>query len=235
MTDTDKKPKRQRYNAPVGIFVYPKVNTPDTFKDPKTGKVGAPTYKVGVLHKQGDPATDRIVKLIEDAAKAEFDKATEAMVGKKDAKGKPKVVLGPETPIILELDKATGEPTGNVIIRYKMNASYKDKTGKIVDIKPKLYDAKGNETNVEVWGGTEGKVCFEMVPYFMEGTMKAGVSLRLNAIQIIKLRTKGSDGNASMYGFKAEDGFEAMPEMGDSVDAPEVTVDGATNAAKGQF
>ncbi len=231
MNDSDKRPKRTRYTSPTGIAVFPKLNTPDT----KFNAGGVYTVKLKL--KKGDESTDRIVKLIEDAAQAAFEAETEAHKGMKDKKGKPVVVGGPESPIAVELDKVTNEETGYILINFKMNASYKDKKngGVLVPIKPKLYDAKGNETNVEVWGGTEGKVAFELIPYFVESSSKAGVSCRLSAFQIIKLRTKGSDGNAAMYGFKAEDGFESMPEMGDEVPSAPVTTDGATNAAKGQF
>ncbi len=227
MTEDTKRPKRIRYTA-SGTFVFPKVNTPDTKFNAKG------VYSLKLKKKLGEKETDAIVKLVEDAAKAAFDSFTKEYAGKKDAKGRPIVVGGPDFPISPDMDKVTGEPTDHILILIKSNASFTGKDGKEVSLKPRLYDAKGNETEVEVWGGTEGKVSFEIVPYYMKSTNRAGVSLRLSAVQILKLRSKGSDGNAAMYGFKAEDGYEAMPEMGDEVPAPQVTMEGA-NDGKGQF
>ncbi len=227
MTEDTKRPKRIRYTSPKGTFVFPKLNTPDTKFNAKG------VYSVKLKLKKGEPETDRIVKLIEDAAQASLAASMKEYAGKKDAKGRAIVVAGPDSPVAPDMDKATGEETDSILILVKSNASFTGKDGKEVSLKPKLYDAKGNETEVEVWGGTEGKVSFEIVPYYMKSTNRAGVSLRLSAVQILKLRSKGSDGNAAMYGFKAEDGYEAMPEMGDEVPAP-VTMEGA-NDGRGQF
>ena len=61
-----------------------------------------------------------------------------------------------------------------------------------------------------IWGGTEAKVAYQIIPYFV-GSIGAGVSLRLKAVQILSLVT--GEGNASSFGFKEEQGFEAPVEI----------------------
>lgn len=61
----------------------------------------------------------------------------------------------------------------------------------------------------DIWGGTEGKVSFEVAPYFIPGTALAGIKLRLNAVQVIELRSGGNK-SAGEYGFGEEEGgFDA--------------------------
>ena len=101
--------------------------------------------------------------------------------------------------------------------KFKMKASGKDKkTGKPWSRKPTIFDAKGKPMTPvpSIWGGTIGKVSFEVGPYFVQGQAMAGISLSLNAVQIIELRS-GGGGTAESYGFGEEDGYEY-----DEADAP---------------
>jgi len=94
-------------------------------------------------------------------------------------------------------------------IKTKTKASGIDKTGKAWSRQITIFDAQGNlitdrEPLREMWSGTTGRVSFSATPFFGAG-IGAGVSLRLNAVQIINLQTKG--GNSEGHGFKPEAGW----------------------------
>lgn len=220
MTDQQKKPKRPKFVTATGTAVFPRVNTPDT----KFNANGKYSLKLRQTQAQAAP----IIAQLEAAAKAEYDAQVEAHKGKFDKKGKPIEINGPDTSYEIELDD-NKQPTGNVLISFSMNAQYTDKkTNEVVKLKPSLVDAKGNPTNVEVWGGSKVKVCYELNQYFVAGTTTAGASCRLKAIQIIELVTKGQGMNGAAYGFKEEEGFTS--EGADFTPETEPKAEGASDA-----
>jgi hypothetical protein len=82
-----------------------------------------------------------------------------------------------------------------------------------------LFDAKGKPIlKIEsVWGGSEVKVSYEASPYFIPGTGAAGLKLRLNAVQILKL-VSGGNRDAGAYGFGEEDGFDGSSVAADDAE-----------------
>lgn len=72
----------------------------------------------------------------------------------------------------------------------------------------KLSDEPGN--------GSVIRVAFCCAPYFVEGQGMGGLSLYLNAVQIIRLNTSG-ERSASDYGFGAEEGGFTSEGMDDDV------------------
>ncbi len=200
MTD-QKKPKKPRFITATGTAVFPRLNQPDT----KFKAEGRYSVKVRFTKEQAAP----IIAKLEEAAKAEYDVRVVEMAGKMTNKGKPIEVKGPDTSFEVELDD-NKQPTGNILVNFGMNAQYVDqKTKEVIKLKPSLVDAKGVPTNVEVWGGSKIKVCYEIKPYWVAGTYTAGASCGLRAVQIIELVTKGQGMNGAAYGFKEEDGFTA--------------------------
>src|SRR5699024_3019131 len=77
--------------------------------------------------------------------------------------------------------------------------------------KPQFFDAKGKPMLKvpDIWGGTVGKVSFSFVTdgYFIPGTGACGISLQLEAVQIIDLVSAGQR-SADDYGFGEEEGYE---------------------------
>ena len=71
----------------------------------------------------------------------------------------------------------------------------------------KLSDEPGN--------GSVIRVAFCCAPYFVEGQGMGGLSLYLNAVQIIRLNTSG-ERSASDYGFGAEEGGFTSEGMDDA-------------------
>jgi len=202
----DKKPQNFKGTSPKGTFRYPALSKPDFGTKDYPNPDGA--YKVGLILSEDE--AQPLIKMLQPA----YDKAmeeAEAAFAKLPVGTRKK--LGEVTKndlYTVEYDKETEEPTGNLIFNFKMKASGTRKDNTTWSAKPALFDAKGKPLLKvpEIWGGTIGKVSFEAIPYFVSGTGAAGLSLRLNAAQIIELRS-GSSRDASDYGFGEEDGFEA--------------------------
>ena len=204
---TDKKQQRTRIKlvSPKATFRYPKLNEPDYGSDEYPIEGGA--YSVQLVM-----AADE-AKVLIDQLQPHYQKALEEGAEKFDqlpvAQRKKHGSLKEQNFYTDEFDKETEEPTGNVIFKFKMKASGKDKkTGKPWSRKPTIFDAKGKPmvSLPAIWGGTTGKVSFEVGPYFVQGQAMAGISLSLNAVQIIELRS-GGGGDAASHGFGEEEGF----------------------------
>jgi hypothetical protein len=201
--------------SPAGTAVWPKLNKPDTFKN-KT------TFNVKLKLDTNDEKASAFIAQINEAHEAALGWARgeieSAIAGAKEAskKGAQKKKLEAlklaESPVKPVLDE-DGNETNFVTILFKCNAEYKDsKTGVMRSGAPVLKDAKRNvidRTKVEIGGGSTIKVAAMMKPYLMEtdGTVKAGISFRLKAVQVLELKQFNADD-----GFEDEEGFEAGSE-----------------------
>jgi hypothetical protein len=110
----------------------------------------------------------------------------------------------------MEVD-SEGNETGMVEFRFKTNAQA-NINGEVRKFVVPLFDSVGNPVKCSPWGGSQIRVNFSPIPFYNAvGNGLAGVSLRLNAVQVIKL-VSGS-GDAKSYGFEAVDGgFEGLVE-----------------------
>jgi hypothetical protein len=213
----DKRPKLFKANTPRGIFKYPALTKPD-FGNEKFPKPDG-EYKVQLVLTE-DEAAPLIKKL-----QPEYEKAMEAAEAEfKTLKVEQRKKLKEVTKNDLyatEYDQETEEPTGNLIFKFTMKASGKNKKGESWTRKPSIFNAKGISLKnpPSIWGGSEGIVAFEASPYFIPGTGAAGLSLRLQAVQLLELVSEGSR-SASSFGFGQEEGYEEADEMpsGDSSD-----------------
>ena len=116
-----------------------------------------------------------------------------------------------------------GNDTGNTLFKAKLKAEIQMKSGDVFTQKPKLFDAQGNPlpASINPYGGTQARLSVQVVPYMMPATKECGLSLRLQAVQVIQLVQGGSGGgtNSSDYGFSEEDGYVA-PEK-ETFEAPD--------------
>lgn len=210
----NKKPKNPEFVSPRGTFRYPKLNDPDygTKEFPKPDG----EYSVRLILSEADaqPLVDKLQPHLDAAVADAQAKFKELPVA---TRKKLKEVTVNDL-FQVEYDQETEEPTGNVVFKFAMRASGKTKDGKAWSRKPVIFDAKGKKMvkPEPIWGGTEGKVAFEVRPYFIAGTGAAGLKLGLNAVQIIDL-VSGGGRDAEGYGFDEEDGYEAS----DNEDAEE--------------
>lgn len=202
----EKKQKRITYTSPKGVFKWPKLTAPDT-KFKEEGE-----YSVSLVIPSDTPGVDELVKMADDAAAASLAQA------KKDAKT-PAIAKKWTTkylPYKNEEDE-DGEETGNIEFKFSMKASgVSKKTGEPWSRKPALFDARGRglPATVQIWGGTVGKIAFQLQPYASTPQSGASVKFALEAAQILDLVSNGQK-EAGAYGFGEEEGYEA-PAAGDS-------------------
>lgn len=208
----------QNIVTPAGTAVWPKLNKPDTFK-------GKTTFNVKLKLDTNDEKVQAFLAKVNEAheaslgwAKAEIEAALASTkeASKKGAlKKKLEAVRLAASPVKPVLDE-DGNETNFVQILFKCNAEYKDqKTGVMKSGAPVLKDAKRNvidRSKVEIGGGSTIKVAALMKPYLMEdeGKVKAGISFRLKAVQVLELKQYNSDD-----GFEDEEGFESGAAGGD--------------------
>ena len=202
------KVKRFKGTTPRGVFVFPKLTEPDfgskEYPDPDG------SFKVQLR------LPEAVARSLIDSLQGEMDKA---VAQGREAFAKLPVATRKKlgditvndfyTPVY---DKETEEPTGDVLFRFKAKASGKSKkTGKPWKRVVPLYDARGKIVKglKEIWSGTEGKISFSAFPYFVAATGACGLSLALEAAQIIRL-SAGGERSASDYGFGAEDGDDGF-------------------------
>jgi hypothetical protein len=179
--------------TPKGVLVYPHLNKADT----KFDKDGVWRAGLRLVKKDAKELIETITNEIEANAAAETKKRNKQV----------KVANPPYSE----------EEDGNVVVNFKLKAGGTRDTGEKWSQKPVLYDSKGNLFDPQdkiIWGGTEAKIAFQYAPYHV-GSVGAGVSLRLKAVQILNLVT--GEGNASSFGFKEEEGFEAPAKVTEKV------------------
>jgi len=183
--------QNEKVVTPIGVSQYAWLTQPDTRFD-ENGH-----YKTNLILKTEDAG--ELMQRIDKALETSKDIAQEKAKGKK--------IKQADAPYFEEVDEA-GNPTGNTIFKFKCKAQIVSKDGTIIPNKVALFDAKGTPMpkDVNVWSGSEMKVSAELIPYYT-AMVGAGVSMRLRAVQIIKL-VEGGGGNAKGFGFDETDGYE---------------------------
>lgn len=179
--------------TPPGTAVYPWLKTPDV-------EFGQNHYKINLALEE--KAASPLMKKIDDLLSSFLEEISK--------KSKKKIVTE-NLPYYKEKDDE-GNETGNIIFKFKMKASYQDKkTNQLVPMKPAIFDSARKPCKEDVWGGSAVKVAGMAVPYFQN---KAGVTLRLSAVQVLELAT-GNQSSGDAYGFNEEEGYIA-PTQKDS-------------------
>jgi len=210
-----------------GTFVYPRLNTPDT----KFKAEGEYQVRVRVSAEEAQPVIEKVDALATEAfenARAEIEDEIKVATAAKKPVGKLKEKLAK----LKYTDKCykqalddDGNETGEVEFNFKMTASgVSKKNGKPWSRAPQVFDAKGKELKGKaipsIWGGTVGRVDGFYNPFCT--AVGAGVSLRLEAVQIITLQSGSGSASAAQRGFGVEEGgFEAEEEDGSQFPAEE--------------
>lgn len=167
--------------TPKARAVFPRLNVPDT-KFKAEGR-----YSIKIRLPEVEART--FLKAFENISEENF--ATQVAAHSNDMDKKTGKALPPPTndglPYQMEMDKDTKQPTGNILISFACNASYKDKAGQVQKIKPALRDSMNKPIDVVVGGGSLVKVAFQPAPYYTESSRKAGVSFRIQAVQVLEL------------------------------------------------
>lgn len=196
--------KRPIHITPVGRAVWPKLTRPETKFDADG------VYSVKLALPEHSEEAVALINLIEEA----MDEALAE--GKAKAKGKK--VKQADPPYTEEIDRDSEQPTGNLLFSFKMRASGTRKDGTPWTRRPNLYDAHRQPIrpeDVDIWNGTRLRVAYTTEPFYVPA-LGAGVSLRLQAAQIIEL-VSGGERDAASYGFEdEEDGYSAPTKAADT-------------------
>lgn len=201
-----KKTFAPSFVTPKGTYRYPSLTKPDYGNEQFPKPAGEYKVQLILTEAEAQPLIEKLQPLYDAAISEGKEKFKELKVEQRKKLG----ALKENDLYATEYDQETEDPTGNVIFKFAMIASgINKKDGSKWERKPAVFDAKGKPIkDVSIWGGTQGKVAFEAVPYFIPGTGAAGLKLRLKAAQIIELVSGGGAGSGA-YGFGEEEGYEA--------------------------
>ena len=138
----------------------------------------------------------------------------------RDNKGaiKPHKINDPPVGVHLDRDK---NPTGDMVAKFKMKATYQPKDGPPVQKKLPIYDGKAKPwpKGVPFDGGSRLRVYYDIVPYGSPAGV--GVQLRMSAVVVIEAKTWGPK-------IEAEDDYVA-PDCDAAVTTEVETDDGAVS------
>lgn len=187
----------EKLYTPKGVAIFPWITRPDTKFNPD----GDYRVTLRIPREEAQPFIDKLQALYDDFLKTETAKLP-----------KGKKVKQVDLPIADVYDDE-GNETGEVDIKFKSKASFKDKKGNVIQRSIPLVDSKGNriESDIALFGGSVIRVCTEPNLY-NNPSLGLGMSLRISAVQVIEL-VSGGGGN---FGFEAEEGgYEASSKPQD--------------------
>lgn len=221
--------KQKTLTTPVATAKWVCVQKPST----KFKADGVYSVEVVMTAEEAKPLYDQLQKMAEEA-KQEFSKKFLA-----DPKTKAKAAKLKNFKLNFgfsqELD-TDGNETGNLIFKAKSDAVIKPKGKDAWNKKIGLFDAKGKPIvgNLSIGKGTRLKVAFQPYPFCMEATERVGMSIRLEAVQIIELVKYEGGQSAEGYGFGSEEGFTADDDQ--TSEGTDATGGGGTgDAGNGDF
>ena len=210
-----KKTDIKKFKTPVARAIFPYLTTPDTGKyAPKGGQ-----YKVTLILDPKVPEHAAFIEQMEAEAHRCFEviQARQLADGNK-AMAKVLKAVSPIKPHFTKNDDGEKVETGLFEITFKRSAVFENRrTGEIENVVIPLFDGAGNRlpSTVEVWGGSQVAVAFFTKPYIVEKDKVAGASIRLSAVQIRELVTRGGE-TASDFGFETDgDAIVVAPRADD--------------------
>lgn len=195
------KPKRQRYTSPKGDALFCHVVEVDYGTDQYPDAKGS--YNITLALDEDDAARlDTLLASEVDTARAHAEAQFD---GLKPASRKKLGEVKFNEPGPEEYDKE-GNPTGRRLFRFKTAAFYEKQDGTRHQRRVPLFDAMQQPVALqeEPGYGSLIRVAFTCAPYFVDGQGMGGLSLYLDAVQIIKLVKRG-ERSAEDYGFGAEE------------------------------
>lgn len=234
--------KRIKMVSPKGTFRFPKIAEIDygTKDYPKPDG----EYSVQLILNQEDATTKAFLAKLAPLYEAAIESGKqEAKALKIDSRKKlqeknGKDLIQQNKLFTVLYDEETEEPTGEIVFKFAMKAGGTTKQGKKWSRKPGVFDAKGNPiTKIPaIWGGTVGKVSFEVTEggYFIPGTGAVGLSMSLAGVQIIEL-VAGGQRTAKDHGFTAEEGYQHEDKFEDEEDSKDEDTDAPGEEENGDF
>lgn len=199
----------QNYVTCKGKAIYPHLRTPDTFEGNDLG------------------FTIRLMPSVEDAQKFE-----EFLRSELDKTASLPEFAGKNLNDRNALIGMSETQEGDTVFKFKTKSTYKTKSGDIMNRVIPIYDSQGKPLpkNVDVGHGSIVKVAFSIHPYYKTKTIK-GLTLYLNAVQVLEMVERSDERSAESFGFGAESGGYVAPEGNEAIGEDDIPfVDAAEGA-----
>jgi hypothetical protein len=213
--------------TPEGVASFPHLIQPDEY-------MGKKQYKTDLRLDPRNPETATFIEEVtawEDKAKVTQRANLESQIAKckgardADKKSKLEGMLADidsdkyKSLLSVEYDRESGDPTGNLTLRAKMNAE----GGSGADtytMQPKIYNATGrvdNATAPDITAGSTLRLNLKISTYEMPSSGFVGVSIRLQDVLIVKLNEGGgSAGGSNPFGNDTAHQPETFDSSGES-------------------
>lgn len=210
MNNTSSSTKPEQFITPKGKALWPSLRAPEQFEGQDVG------YTIKMMFTKED--TEKFEAFLSEQLEAA--KASKDFEGKRWGK---------------EPSLGRGETKeGDVYFKFKMKNSYvSKKTKEVITRHVPIFDAKGKPLpkNIDVGNGSTCKVAYSIYPFYKSSKLY-GLSLRLNAVQVLNLVERGEAGTSESYGFGQEEGYSAPCD--DEAESPSCE-DPATEAEEEDF
>lgn len=193
MTD-NKKPRYEAFTSPVGEAVFPWITKADTEYDPSG------TFRTD-LSVPFDDAQDFIAKL--EKIRSDFiqtlpvnkQKALSPIPVYREELTRPEYPEDATAEQKKEIrDSWEGEPTGNVLFRFKLKAHVDTEDGGFDQEPTVVHAATGEKVEGPVYNGSVVRIRGQVVPYTNNAAGTVGVTLRMKAVQVVELVSTTGDG-----------------------------------------
>lgn len=215
MTSNNQRIEAVRLTTPVGSAKFANLVSVDPH--PEYGG----DYSVQLLLDKESPEAQEFVAKIEQL-RDEMHRQMQANMGRK------KPWNTPHFPVSDDLNQ-DGEESGNFNVRLKSKGSY-ERGGQTIERTLNFFDASGQkiENPAQAFGGevpmgSKIAAAIQVAPY--QSGANFGVTLRIEAIQVVELGSSNAPASAEACGFAVHDGGFAAPA------APTFSEDGTPEEA----
>lgn len=229
----EKKKEKQSFTTPKGTLLFASIKEIDYGTEDYPCKEGRFKVTLSLPKKEA--------KVLLGKLEAEIDQAKDAAQDAfEDLKPQTRKKLGEMrfNDVAQEEYDADENPTGNYRFVFRTSAFYKTKDGTEKKKTVPVFDSLNQPVKLpdEIGNGSIGRIAFTVSPYFVEGTGVGGLSLYLNAIQLVDYQRPG-ERSAEAYGFEVdeEDGFVASQvDEEDEAEEDNDTEEASKRPAKGK-
>ena len=198
----NKKEKRKTYTTPKGFLLFCHIVIPDYGTEKYPDEKGS--FKLTIALDAAD--ADKLKEMLKDEiAKAEA--YTEEKFSELKPQNRNKLKECTHSTLGVEEYDKEDNPTGRILFKFHTSAFVDRNEVKRQKVIP-VFDSMMQPVHLE--GNEPGnnsivRVSFAAAPYFVASSGTGGLTLYLNAMQIIKLETFNAR-TAADYGFSAEEG-----------------------------
>ena len=181
--------KTNQMTTPLGVAVYPRLTEPDYKFNPEG--------MFSVVLRGPETTARPLITALENQLETYWDE-------QKKLKKKPNLKKA-DLPVKPAVDDE-GNETGEWDFKFKMKHNVVTQSGKSWTQRPKLYDSKlRGFDGPGIGGGSELVVNFVPSTYYTPA-LGCGVTLRLNAVQVIKIKEYVSKNRPEDMGFEVTKG-----------------------------